>query len=140
MWLYLRARGHDMAGCTVERLMAQQGWSGALRGKRIHTTIPAHTDPRPADLVDRDFTATRPNQLWVADFTYVATWSGTVFVAFVSDVFSRRIVGWRATTSMSTELVLDTLEMAIWSRRRDGISDLETAPPLLQDRLIERRQ
>ena len=95
-----------------------------LRGKRPRTTIPAPEHARAADLVDRDFTATEPNQLWVADFTYVATWSGTVYVAFVFDVFSRRIVGWRAATEMTTELVLDTLEQAIWSRGRDGIDDL----------------
>jgi putative transposase len=124
MWLHLRAQGHEVARCTVERLMAAQGWAGALRGKKVRTTVPAPGDARPADLVDRDFTATRPNQLWVADFTYVATWSGTVYVAFVFDVFSRRIVGWRAATSMTTELVLDTLEMAIWSRARDGAEDL----------------
>jgi putative transposase len=124
MWLHLRAQGHDVARCTVERLMAAQGWSGALRGKKIRTTIASAEDARPADLVDRDFTATRPNQLWVADFTYVATWSGTVYVSFVFDVFSRRIVGWRAATQMTTELVLDTLEMAIWTRGRDGAGDL----------------
>jgi putative transposase len=124
MWLHLRAGGHDVARCTVERLMAAEGWAGALRGKKPRTTIPAAADPRPADLVDRDFTATKPNQLWVADFTYVATWTGTVYVAFLFDVFSRRIVGWRAATQMTTDLVLDTLEMAIWSRRRDGIDDL----------------
>ena len=124
MWLHLRRNGHDVARCTVERLMAHQGWSGVLRGKRPRTTIPAPEHARAADLVDRDFTATEPNQLWVADFTYVATWSGTVYVAFVFDVFSRRIVGWRAATEMTTELVLDTLEQAIWSRGRDGIDDL----------------
>ena len=124
MWLHLRRNGHDVARCTVERLMAHQGWSGVLRGKRPRTTIPAPEHARAADLVDRDFTATEPNQLWVADFTYVATWSGTVYVAFVFDVFSRRIVGWRAATKMTTELVLDTLEQAIWSRGRDGIDDL----------------
>jgi putative transposase len=124
MWLYLRGRGHEVARCTVERLMTQQGWVGALRGKGVRTTIPCPGDPRPEDLVDRDFTATAPNQLWVADFTYVATWSGTVYVAFVFDVFSRRIVGWRAATTMTTELVLDCLEHALWSRRRDGITDL----------------
>ena len=99
MWLHLRAQGHDVARCTIERLMPDQGWSGALRGKQHRTTIASEHDPRPGDLVDRDFTATRPNQLWVADFTYVATWAGTVYVAFVFDVFSRRIVGWRAATS-----------------------------------------
>jgi putative transposase len=124
MWLHLRAQGTDVARCTVERLMAAEGWTGALRGKKPRTTIPAETDDRPDDLVDRDFTATRPNQLWVADFTYVATFSGVVYVAFIVDVFSRLIVGWRAATSMTTDLVLDTLEMAIWSRSRNGVSDL----------------
>jgi putative transposase len=124
MWLHLRRGGHDVARCTVERLMARHGWAGALRGRRPRTTIPAAADPRPADLVDRDFTAAAPNRLWVADFTYVATWSGTVYVAFVFDVFSRRVVGWRAATSMTTDLVLDTLEHAIWSRRRDGVANL----------------
>jgi putative transposase len=124
MWLYLRRAGHDVARCTIERLMAHNGWQGALRGKRVRTTISDPTDARSPDLVDRDFTATAPNQLWVADFTYVATWSGTVYVAFIFDVFSRRIVGWRAATSMTTELVLDTLEHAIWTRRTGGVSDL----------------
>ncbi len=107
MWLHLRSRGHEVARCTVERLMAQQGWSEALRAKGVRTTIGSASDPRPEDLVDRDFTASRPNQLWVADFTYVATWSGTVYVAFIFDVFSRRVVGWRAATTMTTELVLE---------------------------------
>ena len=124
MWLHLRGTGHDVARCTVERLMAQHGWAGALRGQQPRTTIPSVSDLRPADLVDRDFTASAPNQLWVADFSYVATWTGTVYVAFVFDVFSRRVVGWRAATRMTTELVLDTLEMSIWSRSRDGINDL----------------
>lgn len=105
MWLHLRAQGRDVARCTVERLMAQQGWAGALRGMTRRTTIPAPNDPRPADLVDRDFTATAPHQ-------------------FVFDVFSRKIIGWRAATTMTTELVLDTLEMAIWSRAREGAEDL----------------
>jgi putative transposase len=124
MWLHLRAHGHDVARCTVERLMREQGWAGALRGRQHRTTIAAQDDPRPADLVDRDFTATAPNQLWVADFTYVATWAGTVYVAFVVDVFSRRVVGWRAATQMTTDLVLDTVEMAIWSRACDGATNL----------------
>lgn len=124
MWLYLRRQGHDVARCTIERLMTANGWQGALRGKRVQTTIPDPKDARATDLVDRDFTATAPNQLWVADFTYVATWSGTVYVAFIIDVFSRMIVGWRAATSMTTELVLDTLEHAIWSRRQAGTTDL----------------
>jgi putative transposase len=125
MWLHLRsAKNLDVARCTVERLYAEQGWAGAVRAKKVRTTIANDKDQRPADLVDRDFTALAPNQLWVADFTYVATWSGTVYVAFVFDVFSRMIVGWRAATSMSTELVLDTLEHAVWTRRRDGVFDL----------------
>ena len=124
MWLYLRRQGHEVARCTVERLMTANGWQGALRGKRVRTTIPDPRDARAADLVDRDFTATAPNQLWVADFTYVATWSGTVYVAFVFDVFSRLIVGWRASTSMTTELVLDTVEHATWSRRQQEFEDL----------------
>jgi len=124
MWLHLRGKGHDVARCTIERLYAEQGWAGALRAKKYRTTIASASDARPQDRVERDFTATAPNQLWVADFTYVATFSGTVFVAFVFDVFSRRIVGWRAGTQMTTDLVLDTLEMAIWNRGREGVSDL----------------
>lgn len=124
MWLYLRRQGHDVARCTIERLMTANGWQGAVRGKRVQTTISDPKNARATDLVDRDFTATAPNQLWVADFTYVATWSGTVYVAFIIDVFSRMIVGWRAATSMTTELVLDTLEHAIWSRRQAGTTDL----------------
>ena len=102
MWLHLRGRGHDVARCTVERLYREQGWVGALRLKKIRTTVPDESAERPTDLVDRQFWASRPNQLWVADFTYVATWAGTVYVAFVFDVFSRRIVGWRAATRMTT--------------------------------------
>ena len=124
MWLHLRSQGHDVARCTIERLMAAHGWTGALRGKKHRTTIPDQAAARPADLVDRDFTAPAPNRLWVADFTYVATWAGIVYVAFVIDVYSRMIVGWRAATRMTTDLVLDTLEMAIWSRVREGIQDL----------------
>lgn len=124
MWLHLRRQGHDVARCTIERLMTQNGWQGALRGKRVRTTISDPRDVRAADLVDRDFTARAPNQLWVADFTYVATWSGTVYVAFIFDVFSRRIVGWRAATTMTTDFVLDTLEHAIWTRSQSGVHDL----------------
>ena len=123
MWLHLRGRGHDVARCTIERLYRQQGWVGALRQRRFKA-FPSDGAPRPVDLVDREFWASRPNQLWVADFTYVPTWSGMVYVAFVFDVFSRRIVGWRAATRMTTDLVLDTLEHAIWTRQRDGVTDL----------------
>jgi putative transposase len=124
MWLYLRRQGHDVARCTVERLMARNGWQGALRGTQVRTTIAEPADARPADLVDRDFTTAAPNQLWVADFTYVATWRGFVYVAFVIDVFARRIVGWRVSTSLRTDLVLDALEQAIYQRCGDGLSDL----------------
>ena len=123
MWLHLRGQGHEVARCTIERLYRQQGWVGALRQRRLKA-LPSDGTQRPGDLVDRQFWASRPNQLWVADFTYVATWSGMVYVAFVFDVFSRRIVGWRAATRMTTDLVLDTLEHAIWTRRQGGIHDL----------------
>jgi putative transposase len=106
--------------CQVERLMKAHGLQGVRRGRRIVTTIADPAAPRPADLVDRDFTATRPNQLWVVDFTYVPTWSGMAFTAFVSDVFSRRIVGWRTASSMPTELPLDAHEMALWTRAGAG--------------------
>lgn len=117
----LRREGIAVARCTVERLMRAHGLQGVVRGKRRRTTIPDGQAERPRDLVDRDFTASAPNQLWVADFTYVRTWSGVVYVAFLIDVFSRRIVGWKADTTMKTSLVLDTLEMALWVRQRDGI-------------------
>ena len=102
----------------AEGLRGDQGRSGAERGfARLSPTAEAERAP---DLVDRDFTATAPNQLWVADFTYVPAWEATAYVAFVIDVFSRRIVGWRAARSMKTELVLDTIEMALWSRDHEG--------------------
>ena len=90
-----------------------------VRGKAKRTTVPADVAARPGDLVDRTFTAPAPNRLWVADLTYVATWSGFVYVAFVMDVFSRRIVGWRASTSLRTALALDALEQGLWTRARD---------------------
>jgi putative transposase len=121
VWRQLRREGIEVARCTVERLMRSDGLQGVVRGERRRTTIADQCAGRPSDLVDRDFSASRPNKLWVADFTYVMTWSGVVYVAFVIDVFSRRIVGWKADTSMKTPLVLDTLEMALWSRRRDSI-------------------
>jgi len=105
-----------VARCTVERLMGALGLQGAVRGKAYKTTIPDAATDRPVDLVRRQFQAERPNQLWVADFTYVATWAGVVFVAFVIDVFARRIVGLRVASSMCTGLVLDALEQALWSR------------------------
>jgi putative transposase len=121
VWWQLQAEGVRVARCTVERLMRGAGLAGVLRGKRRRTTIPGEHAERPVDLVERDFTATAPNRLWVADFTYVATWSGVVYVAFLVDAFSRRIVGWKADTTMKTSLVLDTLEMALWTRGRAGL-------------------
>jgi len=121
VWWALGREGIEVARCTVERLMAKNGLQGAIRGKKRRTTIPdGQQAERPADLVDRDFTASAPNRLWVADFTYVATWSGVCYVAFAIDAFSRRIVGWKADRSMKTSLVLDTLEMALWARDHDG--------------------
>ena len=121
LWRQLRREGELVGRDRVARLMGTLGIAGAVRGKPRRTTIPDPAAARAPDLVNRQFTATRPNQLWVSDFTYVASWSGTVYVAFVIDVFSRLIVGWRAAASMRTELVLDALEMAIW--RRAGILD-----------------
>jgi putative transposase len=122
VWLQLRREGILAARCTVERLMRRHGLEGIRRGRKRRTTIPDRRAERPLDLVDRDFSADAPNRLWVADFTYVMTFSGVVYVAFVIDAFSRRIVGWKADTTMKTSLVLDTLEMALWSRDRDGIA------------------
>jgi putative transposase len=113
----------SVARCTVERLMRQAGLQGVRRGRRFVTTKPDGSAERPPDRVNRDFTAEAPNRLWIVDFTYVATWSGMAFTAFVSDVFSRRIVGWRTTCSMPTELPLDALEMALWTRGRAGHTD-----------------
>jgi transposase InsO family protein len=117
VWLQLKREGRSVARCTVERLMRMMGLQGVVRGKAIRTTIPRDADSRPLDLVQRDFTAARPNQLWVADFTYVITWAGFVFVAFITDVYSRMIVGWRVAKSMSADLTLDALEQALWARK-----------------------
>jgi len=118
VWRQLRREGVDVARCTIERLMRQLGLRGVVRGqKRFLTTVSDPAQERAPDLVKRQFTAIRPNQLWVADFTYVATWSGFVYVAFVIDVYARCIVGWRVSTSMRTELVLDALEQALWARK-----------------------
>ena len=117
VWRQLHREGTLVARCTVERLMREQGLEGVRRGKTRKTTTPEEAAPRPADLVERNFSAKRPNELWVADLTYVATWSGFVYVAFVVDVFSRFIVGWQASRSLRTDLALDALEMAIWTRR-----------------------
>jgi putative transposase len=117
VWRQLHREGIVVARCTVERLMGELGLAGVVRGKPRRTTTPAATASRPADLVERDFSATRPDQLWVADLTYVATWAGFVYVAFVIDAFSRFIVGWQASRSLRTDLALDALEMAIWRRQ-----------------------
>ncbi|WP_249044953.1 IS3 family transposase, partial [Pseudonocardia autotrophica] len=116
----LRRQGHEVARCTVERLMRKAGLRGVSRAKGPRTTKPAPETSRPADLVNRDFTAEAVNQLWVADITYVRTFAGWVYVAFVLDVFSRRIVGWQVSTRLYTALAIDALEMGIWTRRRDG--------------------
>jgi transposase InsO family protein len=116
VWRQLNREGIPAARCTVERLMRQMGLQGVVRGKKTRTTIPDEAAARPADLVERDFTALRPNQLWVADLTYVATWAGFVYVAFVIDVFSRMIVGWRVSRSLASDLALDALEQALWAR------------------------
>ncbi len=118
VWRQLRREGIRVARCTVERLMRAMGLRGTVRGRAW--TVTTHAEPsaaRPADLVDRHFVATHPNQLWVADFTYVATWRGFVYVAFVIDVFARRIVGWRVSASLRTDFVLDALEQAIYDRQ-----------------------
>jgi len=117
-WKQMKREGFEVARCTVGRLMRELGLRGVVNGKTFKTTISDTSSVRPPDLVDRNFTATRPNELWVADFTYVATWRGFVFVAFVIDVFSRMIVGWRASNSPRTDLVLDALEQALFSRSK----------------------
>ena len=116
VWKQLRREEFEVARCTIERLMSKLGLEGVVRGKTPRTTIPNKDAAQPGDLVQRDFTATRPNQLWVADLTYVSTRSGFVYVAFVIDVFSRRIVGWRVSRSLRSDLALDALEQALYAR------------------------
>ena len=116
VWRQLSREDFTVARCTVERLMRSLGLRGVVRGRKCRTTVANESAERPLDLVQRQFQASRPNQLWVADFTYVATWSGFVYVAFVIDVFARRIIGWRVARTMHAELVLDALEQALWSR------------------------
>jgi transposase InsO family protein len=118
VWRQMNREDIEVARCTVERLMKRLGIEGARRGRSCRTTIVDNAADRPADLVQRQFVADRPNQLWVADITHVATWSGFAYVAFVTDVFARYIVGWRVAKSMRTDLVLDALEQALWSRGR----------------------
>lgn len=125
VWLALNREGIVVARCTVERLMAELGLAGATRGKPRRTTIADPTAPRPADLVQRRFAPPAPNRLWVADLTYVSTWSGFAYVAFVVDAYARRILGWRVASTMVTSMVLDAIEQAIWTRHQEGIRDLK---------------
>jgi transposase InsO family protein len=119
VWKQLRREHIAVPRCAVARLMSQLALEGVVRGRRTRTTLPEDAAARPLDLVERQFTATRPNQLWVSDLTYVATWRGFVYVAFVIDVFSRRIVGWRVSSSLRSDLALDALEQAICERGRE---------------------
>ncbi len=116
VWHALRRENNDIARCTVERLMKAMGLQGVVRGKPPITTTPDTSQPCPDDRVNREFVAQKPNQLWVSDFTYVSSWQGTVYVAFVIDVFARKIVGWRVSTSMTTQFALDALNQAICQR------------------------
>ncbi len=117
LWRQLNREGVEVAKCTVARLMSEMGLAGAVRGKPVKTTISNPATPCPADRVNRQFHAPRPNALWLSDFTYVATWAGFVYVAFVIDAFARRIVGWRVSRSMQAGFVLDALEQALHDRR-----------------------
>lgn len=122
VWKQMNREGIVVARCTVERLMRRLGLQGVRRGKRIRTTVPDTSMACPLDRVNRQFSADRPNQLWVSDFTYVSTWQGWQYVAFVIDVFARRIVGWRVSSAMTTDFVLDALEQALYERQpQDGL-------------------
>ena len=128
VWRQLQREGLAVARCTVERLMRELNLQGAVRGRRLQTTVPDGAPDRPQDLVERNFTATSPNQLWLADLTFVATWHGFVYVAFVVDAFARPIIGWRVTQTLRTDLVLDALEQALYDR------PLGAAPQLVHHR------
>ena len=117
VWHQMNREGIPVARCTVERLMQELGLQGVVRGKKIKTTFSDPLAPNPRDLVNRKFTADCPNQLWVADFTFVSTWQGFAYVAFIVDVYSRFIVGWRVSRHMKTDFVLDALEQALYARR-----------------------
>ena len=119
VWKQLNREGVRVARCTIERLMGSMGLHGVTRGKVVRTTMPDANAPCPLDRVNRHFKADRPNQLWVSDFTYVSTWQGWLYVAFVIDVYARRIVGWRVSKSMHTDFVLDALEQALYARQPD---------------------
>lgn len=125
IWRQLQREGFNVARCSVARLMRQIGLQGAIRGKPVRTTVSNKAAPCPLDLVHRHFHAPAPNALWLADFTYVATWQGFVYVAFIIDAFARRIVGWRVSRSTRADFVLDALEQALYERR-----------PIRQDRLV----
>jgi len=124
VWKQMNREGIEVARCTVERLMRRLGLRGVRRGKVVRTTISDNRAPCPLDKVNRQFRAERPNQLWVSDFTYVSTWQGWLYVAFVVDVFARRIVGWRVSSSMTTDFVLDALEQALYARQPERDSSL----------------
>ena len=124
VWRQLHREGQPVARCTVERLMADLGLEGRRRGRKRRTTIPGDILSRPADLVDRHFVASAPNQLWIADITYVTTWSGFAYTAFIIDVFSRRIIGWRVSNTLRADLALDALEQAIWTRQTESLEGL----------------
>lgn len=124
VWKQMNREGVAVARCTVERLMRRLGLQGVRRGKGVRTTVADPKAPCPLDKVNRQFRADRPNQLWVSDFTYVSTWQGWLYVAFVVDVFARRIVGWRVSTSMTTDFVLDALEQALYARQPERDSSL----------------
>ena len=124
VWKQMNRENVAVARCTVERLMRRLGLRGVRRGKVVRTTISDNKAPCPLDKVNRQFRADRPNQLWVSDFTYVSTWQGWLYVAFVVDVFARRIVGWRVSNSMTTDFVLDALEQALYARQPERDSSL----------------
>ncbi len=142
VWKQMRREGVVVARCTVERLMKRLGLRGVMRGKVVRTTIPDAKVPCPLDRVHRIFKADRPNQLWVSDFTYVSTWQGWLYVAFVIDVFVRRIVGWRVSSSMRTDFVLDALEQALYARQPQQddalIHHSDRGSPYLSIRYTER--
>ena len=154
VWRQLGREGIAVARCTVERLMRQMGLRGAVRGKETRTTIADKAAPCPADQVNRQFQAPQPNALWVSDFTYVATWQGFVYVAFVIDVFARRIVGWRVSRTAHADFVLDALEQALHDRRpvKGGLihhsdrgsairrDSLHRAPARGRDRAVRRQR
>ena len=124
VWKQMNREAIPVARCSVERLMRLMGVQGARRGKTVRTTVPDRSAPCPLDRVNRQFVADRPDQLWVSDFTYVSTWQGWLYVAFVVDVFARRIVGWRVSRSMTTDFVLDALEQALYARQPDQSENL----------------